>query len=424
MGLFSGLFSNKKGIRDAKEVAGAQQHTAIAAMEAADRERARAIANEQAKMAVWGLLGSDGSFGTQNTFTQGWQNQSNVDDPTSLFDTSGTGLSQPNQALRGMGPNDPNKNNLLGVAREGILDPASYANAISNTAQFRIQSQRVAESEQLLNQEGPAWDMLNNSVLGIINEGSAMQLRDTMRKLKNQYAKGGTARRTAMFEANELAAGERAMRTRVQETWQANLALYDSVRQNADRVAAGTASFMAGLPLVNDSYRDAMQRTAQLQISASEIANNTIMSAYDTKMTQQPVDFLTNMMEGAIKLVPSIVGGAVDSYLGSNGSTMGSLAKGGMAGAVGGTYRDGAYSAGTSGGVQGALSGMFSGRPNAGYTPRGYAPGQSTYGGMDSAQNYLQSAFDYMNSGPESNYNWEVGGDDTGENVADRYMSG
>jgi hypothetical protein len=417
MGLFSGLFSNKKGIRDAKEVAGAQQHTAIAAMEAADRERARAIANEQAKMAVWGLLGSDGSYGTQNTFTQNWQNQNNVDDPTSLFDTSGTGLSQPNQALRGMGPNDPDKNSLLGVAREGILDPASYANAIAGTAQFRIQSQRVAESEQLLNQEGPAWDMLNNSVLGIINEGSAMQLRDTMRKLKNQYAKGGTARRTAMFEANELAAGERAMRTRVQETWQANLALYDSVRQNADRVAAGTASFMAGLPLVNDSYRDAMQRTAQLQISASEIANNTIMSAYDTRMTQQPVDFLTNFMEGSIKLVPSIVGGAIDSYLGSKGgSTMGSLAKGGMAGAVGGTYRDGAYSAGTSGGVQGALVGMFSGRPNAGYTPRGYAPGQSTYGGMDSAQNYLQSAFDYMNSGNESSTSYET--------LDDRYDAG
>ena len=37
MGIFDG-FSNKQGIRDAKEVAGAQQHTAIAAMEAADRE--------------------------------------------------------------------------------------------------------------------------------------------------------------------------------------------------------------------------------------------------------------------------------------------------------------------------------------------------------------------------------------------------
>jgi hypothetical protein len=376
MGMFSGFMSNKQGIRDAKEVAGAQQHTAIAAMEAADRERARAIAAEQAKMAVWGLLGSPGSFGpgAGSSFTQ-HTNVNNVDDPTSLFDTSGTGLSQPNQALKGMGPNDPNKGNLLGVAREGILDPAAYANAISGSASFRIQSQRVAESEQLLNQEGPAWDMLSNSVLGVINEGSALQLRDTMRKLKNQYAKGGSARRTAMFEANELIAGERAMRTRVQETWQANLALYDSVRQNADRVAAGTQSFMAGLPLVNDSYRDAMQRTAQLQISASEIANNTIMSAYDTKMTQQPVDFLTNMMKGTISMFASITMSAASSAA--------SYYSGGMAGGGGGGAVPDAF----------GFGGYTPGAPQ--YGPGGAGP---AYGGMDAANTSLTSGLDYMNS--------------------------
>jgi hypothetical protein len=396
MGMFSGFMSNKQGIRDAKEVAGAQQHTAIAAMEAADRERARAIAAEQAKMAVWGLLGSDGSYGAQNIFTQGWQNKNNVDDPTSLFDTTGTGLSQPNQALKSFGPNDPSKGMLLGQAREGILDPASYAAAIAGTASFRIQSQRVAESEQLLNQEGPAWDMLNNSVLGIINEGSAMQLRDTMRKLKNQYAKGGSARRTAMFEANELAAGERAMRTRVQETWQANLALYDSVRQNADRVAAGTQSFMAGLPLVNDSYRDAMQRTAQLQIAASEIANNTIMSAYDTKMTQQPVDFLTNMMKGTISMFASITMSAASSAA--------SYYSGGMAGGGGG-----------GGGSEVPAAFGF-----GGYTPgpARYGPGGAgpAFGGMDAANTNLTSGLDYMNSINQPGASYET--------LDDRYDAG
>jgi hypothetical protein len=376
MGLFSGFMSNKQGIRDAKEVAGAQQHTAIAAMEAADRERARGIANERAKMAVWGLLGQEGTYGP-NTFTAGAEGKEGGD-VTSLFDTSGLGLSQPNQALAKLGPNDPGKKQLLGTAREGILDPEAYANAISNTASFRIQSGRVAESEQLLNQEGPAWDMLSNSVLGIINEGSALQLRDSMRKLKNQYAKGGTARRTAMFEANELMAGERAMRTRVQETWQANLALYDSVRQNADRVAAGTQSFMQGLPLVNDSYRDAMQRTAQLQLQASEIANNTLMSAYDTKMTQQPVDFMTNMMKGTISMFAGITTSAASSAA--------SYYSGGLAGGMGG-------------GGGGGASPSFS---FGGYTPGSpqYGPGGAgpAYGGMDQAANNLTSAFDYMNS--------------------------
>jgi hypothetical protein len=354
------IFSNKKGIRKAKEAAGAQQYTAMAAMEAADLERARGIAGESAKAAVWGLLGSD-----PNTFT------GSTTDMTNVFDTSGEGLSSAAD-LRQMGPNvsHKSKNALLDTPREGILDPEAYAAAISNTAQFRIQSQRVRESEQLLNQEGPAWDMLSNSVLGVINEGSALQLRDTMRKLKNQYAKGGSARNTAMFEANELMAGERAMRTRVQETWQANLALYDTVRQNADRVAAGTAMFMAGLPLVNDSYRDAMQRTAALQIDASAMANNAIMSAYDTKMTQQPMNFAENFVMGLSKAVA----GVAASY-------------------VSGGSGDGAVTAG--------IDQMFGGE--GGYTQRGTASASSgdSSNWMDGV---LKSGLDYLNT---------VGDDDT-----------
>jgi hypothetical protein len=222
--------------------------------------------------------------------------------------------------------------------------------------------------------------MLNNSVLGVINEGSALQLRDTMRKLKNQYAKGGSARRTAMFEANELMAGERAMRTRVQQTWQANLALHDSVRQNADRVAAGTASFMAGLPLVNDSYRDAMQRTAQLQILAGEQARSAIVSGYQVQMTQSPVNFVKNFLESTIKMGPAIVGGALDSYLG---------AKGGNAGGA----------SGEGGGVQGALMMQFGN--DSGYTPMagGGSGGMSEMGqfAFDTA-NMLKSAGDYINT--------------------------
>ena len=343
----SGFFSNAGPIRDAKEAAGAQQYAGIAAMEAVDRERARAIAAEEAKAAVWGLLGQDGTFGSGSSFTE-VMNPNNPDDPTSVFNTSGLGLSQPNQALAYMGPNSPGKKQLLGTPREGILDPESYARAISNTAAFRIQSQRVAESEQLLNQEGPAWDMLSNSVLGVINEGSALQLRDTVRKLKNQYAQGGTARRTAMFEANELLAGERAMRTRVQETWQANLALYDSIRQNADRVAAGTQAFMQSLPLVNDAYRDAMQKTALLQIEASKMSSAAALNAWNTKMTQQPQNFGLNFAEGIVKLA----GGLALSYV-TGGVAGGILSMGeGGAGFGAGFLQGGATSMAASAGIQ------------------------------------------------------------------------
>jgi hypothetical protein len=388
------IFSNKKGIRKAKEAAGGQQHAAIRAAEAVSAQQARDMAAEQSKMGVWSMLGSDNLFNTD------YQNQRNVDDPGSIFDTSGLGLSQPDQDLRSLGPNDPAKNSILSVAREGVLDPESYANSIANTAQFRIQSQRVRESEQLLNREGPAWDMLENSVLGTINEGSALQLRDTVRKLKNQYAKGGTARRAAMYEVQELAAGERAMRTRVQETWQANLALFDSVRQNADRVAAGTQSFMAGLPLVNDSYRDAMQRTTAMQIQASSLANTAIMQAYDTKMTQQPVNFGENFVEGLVKLVPAAIG-AVVGYV-----------AGGPVGAAKGAQ---------AGGLTSALGQMFGGNPQGGYTARGTGAAPATGSGASDA---LKSGLEYLNSSSRQAPTYAGGDQSADTSIAGRYGSG
>jgi hypothetical protein len=242
--------------------------------------------------------------------------------------------------------------------------------------------------------------MLENSVLGTINEGSALQLRDTVRKLKNQYAQGGTARRAAMYEVQELAAGERAMRTRVQETWQANLALFDSVRQNADRVAAGSQSFMAGLPLVNDSYRDAMQRTTALQIDASTLANSAIMSAYDTKMTQQPVNFGENFVEGLVKLVPAAIG-AVVGYV-----------AGGPVGAAKGAQ---------AGGLTSALGQMFGGNPQGGYTARGTGAAPATGSGASDA---LKSGLEYLNSSSRQAPTYAGGDQSADTSIAGRYGSG
>jgi hypothetical protein len=304
------LFSNATNIKKAKEAAGGAQLAGIMANEAIAAEKARAQAAEQAKMAVFQRLGSDGSYSHQNLFDQNWQNANNVDDPNSLFDTSGFGLSQPDQHLMNLGPNAKGRKDVLGVARKGILDADSYANAIAGTAQFRIASKRVSDAEQLLNRKGPAWDMMNNSILGIINEGSALQLRDTMRTLKNQYAKGGTARRAALYEAKELAAGERAMRMRVQETWQANLGMYDTVHKIVDSAQQFSNTFMQNLPLVNDQYRAAMMHTAEMQIQGSQLAMQSSINSYNTKMTQQPRNFGTKLLEGVIKLIPSAVGTA------------------------------------------------------------------------------------------------------------------
>ena len=78
------LFSNKKGIKQAQEAAGAMQYGAGIAVEAAEGAKAKTQAIEESKMAVYGLLGKKGTYGPDAAGSAGI-----VDDD--YFDTSGEG---------------------------------------------------------------------------------------------------------------------------------------------------------------------------------------------------------------------------------------------------------------------------------------------------------------------------------------------
>ncbi len=318
------LFSNKKAIRQAKEAAGQQQRAMILGLQAADDVKARNIAAEETKANIFMSMGQPGTFGpgaTGTTFGSGGTGAGGEGGGVNyqLYDPN-VAKNQDFKKLATYGGKD-----LFTGTREGIIDPAGYTNALSQSIPFQIQSQQVAESQQLLNQEGPAWDLLENSTLGQIHEGAALQLRDTLRELKNKFAKGGTARRAAANEFNTILAQERAMRTRVSETWQANLRLHSYVRQNADRVAQGTSRFIDNLPGLNDSYRGAMMETAKLHIFAAENAAKFAGDAYDIRASQQAVNFGTKLLEGVIMAAASSaisgVAGAGGNYIASIGGT-------------------------------------------------------------------------------------------------------
>jgi hypothetical protein len=371
------LFSNKKGIKQAKDAAGTMQLGGHMAVEAAEGNVARTQAIEESKMAVYGLLGKEGTYGPDAAGSAGI-----VDDD--YYDTSGEGASQRNQdpsnSMKYFGyrdkyrPRDPvtgkalrdpitgkklekrsaTKEDYLNTPREGILDPEKYADAVSKTSSFRTQSKQVAEAEQLLNQEGPAWDELHNSVTGAVNDQTALMLRDTLRQLKNDAAKGGSARRTAMSEFNIILAQERAQRTRVENTWKSNLALFDLVRKNADRVQTGTKNFMASLPHVNDAFRDSISRAAEMQMFAGQTLANVAQNAYAVKQSQQAVNFGTRFAEGliiaavsSIPYVGSSIGGAMKSA-GAGGGYVGisPTPSGGMGVGKGPGYSGGALISG------------------------------------------------------------------------------
>ncbi len=301
------LFSNKRNIKRAKEAAGQIQAASVRGMELADTEKARSIAAEQTKFSVLTSLGTPGTYGPGATGTG--SGGGGLGDSGNIFNTSGTGLSEKDQSLSGFGNwgDAAGGGSQLEGSREGIIDPEKYRDELSKSPLFQMQSLQVAEAKQLLEKEGPLWDKLNNSVMGTIHEGSALQLRDTMRQLKNNYAKGGSARRGAMNEFQTIMAQESAMRTRVQETWKANLKLHDYTQQNFERVRNGSMSFVDALPGLNESYRSAMLNTAQLAVQASKTAGILAGQAYDLRMSQQAVNFGSRLVEGAIAAVAAYV---------------------------------------------------------------------------------------------------------------------
>jgi hypothetical protein len=281
-------FSNSKAIREAKEAAGQQQAAAIYGMEAADAANARTIAGEAAAVNIFNAFGQEGTFEPGSGTGSYGEGQTNLFDPNAM----------PNQNLKSFGSYGGRKQ--LKTPRGGIIDPEGYANANIGTTAFKIRSKQTAEAYQLLNREGKEWDMLENSTLGQIHEGAALQLRDTLRQLKNNYAKGGTARRTAMNEMGEIQAAEFAHRMKTSETWQANIRLHDYIRKNADRVQAGNIEYVKTLPGLSTEYRAAYTATAALMVSASEKAAIIAGEAYEIRASQQARDIGGKLVEAVV----------------------------------------------------------------------------------------------------------------------------
>jgi len=378
----TGFFSNKKGIKEAKEAAGAIGYAGASGMEATAASRAQAQAGEQAKFAVYGLLGKEGTYG-EGSPTFGAEDYEGGS-LSSVYDTSGTGFSQPDQGLSQMLAYSTGRQGLIGgnksgptgdgelipVSRKGILDPSAYAKAISKTSAFKIQSQRVAESEQLLKQEGKEWDELENSTLGVINSGAATMLRDTLRQLRNDQAKGGAARRAAKDQFDTILAQERMMSERIEGTWKANVALFDLVRKNADSVLETTNFFVNNLPLINDSFRASIANNAAMAIQAGEVAAAAAQNAYAVKQSQQAVNFGVKLGEALIGAVASMIPyvgavlGPAIQQAGSGGgySAVGTTAGGGTGGGQQGGGGGGGIMGmlgGGGGGGMGALSGIM-----------------------------------------------------------------
>jgi hypothetical protein len=304
----SGVFSNKKNIQRAKEAAGSMQYAAATGMEAVEAYQAQLMAAEMAKLQVYGKLGAPGTYGP------GAAEAAAANPAGSVYDTT-SDLAKPDQGLRQSMPyvKKDARAGLLGTPRMGILDPEAYASSIAQSSSFRTRSALTAEAEQLANREGELYNRLENSIIGVINEGAALALRDRMRDIRSSSARGtrGAAgpRNAAMRDIQEINAMESSMRQRVQQTWEANKQFQEMLWKQIDNVQEGNVDFLENLPGTNRAFMDAMAESAKMHVDAAKMSSKIYSDAYAVRQSQQPVNFWVGLAEGLVGMVGSAIVG-------------------------------------------------------------------------------------------------------------------
>ena len=306
-----------------------QSLLAAHAVQALDFERQRAQAAEETRRRTFNLLGAPGTYDLPGAAPQ-TQTAAPAGD---VYQTVSGASPIAEKLLSGK----PFKEAFAKYAEEGaqILDPEKATADISSSAMFRIQSRKTAEAEQLLAGEGPMYDMLHNSVMGPIVEGSATMLREQLRDIRTRAAKGGSARRTALKEAQEMAAQEMANRQRVQETWNANLKLWETIRNYSNDVAEQNYRFLDNIPMIRGQYQETMSSLADM------VSRISMYGSANMPTVPKSGGMVNQLIAGGISAVGGIASdflssGAGKNLLGGSFFGQGSITSGGATKAVAG----------------------------------------------------------------------------------------
>lgn len=203
-----------------------------------------------------------------------------------------------------------------------VLDPSKVSQEIMGTSGFRAMSKMVAESEQLVNKEGPLWDQLNNSITGGIFEGAAVSQRQMMEQLSREMAKGGTARNQGLRMAQAMRMQEDINRQRSGQLWQAKLSLEQWVKDNAMNVQNMSAAWVNNHAGIRDNYSNAL---TNMQTFWSKVMPANLMaaqSATQQTMANNVYNAGNNLMNAVNTKYSAIINGTNAIVGGITGSSM------------------------------------------------------------------------------------------------------
>jgi len=183
--------------------------------------------------------------------------------------------------------------------REGVLDPQKFAQTAAASPAAQIVSKQLAEARDLSNPQSNFRQTLEQSITNPIIESGAEALRESMRYIQNQAAKGGTARRTALKEAQTMLSIERSNRMVAQEMWQKNLAFETWIRDYQRTAVNSAVGFVQGLGV--NEYVGAMNSAGRFM--AETVAPHTAAysaQAYQLGMTKKKDNLGKMILGGAM----------------------------------------------------------------------------------------------------------------------------
>jgi hypothetical protein len=308
-----------------EESAATRQEASEMVVAASDIARQNLLATEQARMDIRGSLGS-------------------ATGPISLGVLRPTGLSglygEPGGALTGaremsirgdvvgadvkLGKKPKWRGRKMWEVHGAEIDPAALAAEVKGTAGFRTVSRMVAESEQMMNRQGPLWEQLNSSVVGGIYESSAALQRSAMEQIARGIARGGGARRASLQSVEAMRVQEQVNRQRTGQLWQAKLQLEEYRVASAQQVTSFANDFVNNTAGVRDSFTNALT-SLQLfwsQTMAPYLAGATVGAQ---SATQQGLLNAGAGMNAAIGARGAAMAGMADSLAGL-GSAVGGWA--------------------------------------------------------------------------------------------------
>lgn len=175
------------------------------------------------------------------------------------------------QKTRGAGAQaiDPRYTSFESLQKAGVLDPAKYTAQLEKSAEFRIVSHLMAESEQMLKREGPLWDeMIKNTQLPII-EGASAMARENAENVRKAMQRGGAARRAGFEFVERARAQEKINTVKIQALSENRLKIDMWARDNARTNVEFAANWSKNLAGIREEFNASMDNASALMLGSA-----------------------------------------------------------------------------------------------------------------------------------------------------------